>query len=184
MTFNWLAPPSGPQLTEYLLEAGSAPGLANLATMRLGPATTFVINNVPNGTYHVRVRAANSVGSSQFASNDVVVTSTPGGVHCTPVEIPGPISFRATGACLRSSGNHTIAAARRPAIALMPVPALGWQTSHLLRLAHARSPQGTAGTVLLAANGDRTVRRQSSGAGDPFGGAVTATTGRCAGEYQ
>jgi hypothetical protein len=96
MTFNWIAPRVGVRPTSFVLEAGSGPGLANLASLSLTAATTFTVSNVPPGTYHVRVRAATGAGTGA-ASNDVVVTSGSGTGHCTPVDVPGPLTFRPLG---------------------------------------------------------------------------------------
>lgn len=59
-----------PGATAYLLEAGSAPGLANVATVPLG-ATTLAAT-VPAGTYYVRVRALSACGAGD-PSNEVVL---------------------------------------------------------------------------------------------------------------
>jgi predicted phage tail protein len=69
---RWFAPTSGPQPTGYLIEAGSAPGLANLATLRVGPQTRFVTTNVPRGDYYVRVKALNARGASA-PSDEIIV---------------------------------------------------------------------------------------------------------------
>jgi hypothetical protein len=97
-TFNWLGPHSGSiaPTTGYVIEAGSAAGLSNLASMRLGNTTTFNITNVPLGTYYVRVRAENANGRSA-PTNEVIVISTAGPGHCSPVEIPPPPAFRISG---------------------------------------------------------------------------------------
>jgi hypothetical protein len=56
-----------------VLEAGTAPGLANLiAGLALGPTPVLVAPNVPPGTYRVRVRAANGALVSA-PSNEVTV---------------------------------------------------------------------------------------------------------------
>jgi hypothetical protein len=67
--------PGGPLGTtlRFVLEAGSAPGLANLATFDVGLQTSLVVNGVPPGTYYVRVRPANVTGNGQ-PSNEVLVT--------------------------------------------------------------------------------------------------------------
>lgn len=56
----------------YILEAGTAPGLANLATLRLGANASLSIPGVPPGQYYVRLRAWNRAGSSA-PSPDVIV---------------------------------------------------------------------------------------------------------------
>ncbi|MCX6549929.1 MAG: PKD domain-containing protein, partial [Acidobacteria bacterium] len=71
VAFRWTAAAGGP--TTYVLEAGSAPGLANLATVDLGgTGTAFATSGVGAGTYYVRVKAANACGTSA-PSNDVVL---------------------------------------------------------------------------------------------------------------
>jgi hypothetical protein len=68
VSFVWNA---SPDATTYLLEAGSTPGAVNLASSNLGSsATSFTATGVAGGTYHVRLRAQNSCGTSG-ASNEV-----------------------------------------------------------------------------------------------------------------
>ncbi len=56
----------------YLLEAGRAPGGADIGAIPLGRRTTFT-TPAPAGQYHVRIRAVNACGVGR-ASNDVIVT--------------------------------------------------------------------------------------------------------------
>ncbi len=58
--------------TGYEVQAGSAPGLQNLATLRTGGAATLQVDAVPPGTYFVRVVGINDVGRSA-ASAEIVV---------------------------------------------------------------------------------------------------------------
>lgn len=82
----WSAPAGACAATSYVLEAGSAAGLSDLASFNTGStATQYAASGVAAGTYYVRVRAANAVGNSA-ASNEVIVTvggSTPTGVSGT-----------------------------------------------------------------------------------------------------
>ena len=71
-SFNWVAPASGGALTDYLLEAGSTPGAANLAAVPVPASTTTFAASAAAGKYYVRVRARNTCGS--VASNEVMVT--------------------------------------------------------------------------------------------------------------
>jgi predicted phage tail protein len=68
---RWAAPRGGFAATGYLVEAGSAPGLADLARVRLGADLRFS-TVAPPGTYYVRVRAVNDKGPGQ-PSNEIVV---------------------------------------------------------------------------------------------------------------
>ncbi len=52
-----------PGATGYFLEAGSAPGLANLLAAGVGNVTTFAAT-APAGTYYTRLRALNACGAS------------------------------------------------------------------------------------------------------------------------
>jgi hypothetical protein len=70
VNLQWTAP-SGNAHTGFVIEAGSAPGLSNLAVLSLGNVTSFS-TSAPPGTYYVRVRAVNSRGAST-PSNEVVV---------------------------------------------------------------------------------------------------------------
>ena len=74
--FNW-DPPIVGSAANYLVEAGTAPGLSNIARFNTGNAgTTLVVPGVPPGTYYVRLRAVNSLGASPV-SNEVVVVVSP-----------------------------------------------------------------------------------------------------------
>ena len=87
VTLIWTAPATGDPAASYLIEAGSAPGLSNLASLSTGNAgTTFSAGGVPVGQYYVRVRAANAAGSSP-PSNEVVL-QVGGPVGCGPLGTP------------------------------------------------------------------------------------------------
>jgi hypothetical protein len=84
---SWLAPAGGGQ-QEYVLDAGSSPGLTNIASITLPNTPTFAVT-APPGTYHVRARARNACGTSAPSNEIVVVVS-----GCTPPGAPG--AFRVT----------------------------------------------------------------------------------------
>jgi hypothetical protein len=92
VSLSWQPPATGAP-TRYVVEAGSAPGLANLAVLPLaGEASSFAVD-APNGRYFVRVRAANACGAGG-ASNEVVV-DVPGA--CAAPVPPGSISVMVSG---------------------------------------------------------------------------------------
>jgi predicted phage tail protein len=68
---RWTASAGGYAATSYLIEAGTAPGLANIAALPVGDVTRF-ITTAPPGVYYVRVRGVNARGAS-LASNEIVV---------------------------------------------------------------------------------------------------------------
>ena len=83
---TWAAPLSGGAPSAYLIEAGSAPGLSDLAKLSTPSSnTTFTADGIAAGTYYVRVRAAGPAGTSA-ASNEAVLLV--GAARCT--QAPGP----------------------------------------------------------------------------------------------
>jgi len=72
------APAGGCPTLNYVLQAGSAPGLSNITSVNLGAATSLA-TLAPPGTYFVRVVAQNGNGNSS-PSNEIVVTVGAGNV--------------------------------------------------------------------------------------------------------
>jgi hypothetical protein len=87
---SWVRPigGSGPDMpTAYVIEAGTAAGLANIASINVGGASSFT-TSVPPGTYYVRVRGVSAGGSSD-ASNEIMLQGA---------QLPGaPVNLRASG---------------------------------------------------------------------------------------
>jgi predicted nicotinamide N-methyase len=82
VTVTWRAPTTGCSPTQYVIEAGSAPGLSNLAAFSTGSAaTTFAASAVPSGTYYVRVRSTALAGTS--APSNEATFSIVGAVPCS-----------------------------------------------------------------------------------------------------
>ncbi len=71
VTLTWTAP-VGP-VTGYVLEGGTALGLANIGAIQVGAVTSFAIPGAPPGVYAVRVRAITSAGSGAPSSDVVAV---------------------------------------------------------------------------------------------------------------
>jgi hypothetical protein len=63
VTLTWTAPTVGPA-TGYRIEAGSAPGLDNLARLDMRSSATTFTTPAPPGLYHVRLRATSPCGVS------------------------------------------------------------------------------------------------------------------------
>jgi Tol biopolymer transport system component len=70
VSLSWVAAAGG--ITGYVLEAGSAPGLANVGQFDIGPGTALSAV-APPGTYFVRVRARSGCGLGP-ASNELTLT--------------------------------------------------------------------------------------------------------------
>jgi hypothetical protein len=68
---RWAAPRGGGTPSSYLIEAGSAPGLADLGRFPIGDVLNFS-TTAPSGVYYVRVRAVNAKGAGE-ASNEIIV---------------------------------------------------------------------------------------------------------------
>ena len=103
-TIAWDAPNSGAAPTSYIVEAGSAPGLADLARFTVGTATSYLATAVAPGTYYVRVRAANAGGISS-ASNEISATVVgPGSGGATPAA-PSGLASTANGSTVTLTWN-------------------------------------------------------------------------------
>lgn len=77
VTLTWGAPSSGDPVTTYLIEAGSGPGLANLANVTTNnTATSFSASGVGNGTYFIRIRAQNAGGTSAASNESTLVVGS------------------------------------------------------------------------------------------------------------
>ena len=88
VTLRWTAP-AGPAPAGFVVEAGSAPGVANIASLPLaGTTTTFSVPGVPNGTYYVRVRAASADGVGP-PSNELTLVVGPPGAGTSTVTFSG-----------------------------------------------------------------------------------------------
>ncbi|HMF95922.1 MAG TPA: matrixin family metalloprotease [Vicinamibacterales bacterium] len=84
VVLTWSAPASGGAPSAYVIEAGSQPGFANLASFSTGTtATSFTTSGVGAGTYFVRVKATNGAGTSP-ASNEATLVVGGGACAAAP----------------------------------------------------------------------------------------------------
>ncbi|HUU33492.1 MAG TPA: fibronectin type III domain-containing protein, partial [Vicinamibacterales bacterium] len=64
VTLTWAAPVTGGAPAGYVIEAGTGPGLSDIARAPLA-GTSISAPDVPPGTYFMRVRAVNGVGQGE-----------------------------------------------------------------------------------------------------------------------
>src|SRR5687767_5842708 len=64
VALTWTANAAGPAATLYQINAGSAPGLSDLAIITVAANPTLFTAVAPPGTYYVRMFALNSSGPS------------------------------------------------------------------------------------------------------------------------
>ena len=86
----WDPPNQGHPLS-YIVEAGSRPGLSDVAAFETGNSLTSVyIASVPPGIYYVRVKARNGADISE-ASNEITINAgDAGGAVASPCPAPRP----------------------------------------------------------------------------------------------
>ncbi len=82
---------TGTAATSYVLEAGSSPGLSDLAALNTGSSATTFTTAAPPGRYYVRLRSRNACGTSA-PSNETTVT-----IGCSPPSAPGVLTATVTG---------------------------------------------------------------------------------------
>jgi hypothetical protein len=76
VSLGWSPPSNAAGLLGYQLEAGSAPGLANLVVTTT-TAPGLYVTGVGQGTYYVRVRAGNAIGIGPPSNELTVVVNGP-----------------------------------------------------------------------------------------------------------
>lgn len=110
VTLTWLPPSGGCAASGYIVHAGSAPGLSDLAAFNVGSATSLSVS-APPGTYFVRVVATNAFGGSP-PSDEVIVNVGDPAIDVTGVwlgesdYINAPFEFRITQRGLFVSGSY------------------------------------------------------------------------------
>jgi predicted phage tail protein len=101
VTVSWDPPLGGCPAASYVLEAGSASGATNIAVTTVN-GTSLTATGVANGTYFIRIRAADAVGQGA-PSNEVVLTV--GGSTPTPIVVSFQFFDPATQASATTSCN-------------------------------------------------------------------------------
>ncbi len=151
---SWTAPAGA--ILGYRLEAGSAPGLSNLASSILSSsATIFSAPNVPAGTYYARVRALAGDGESA-PSNEVVVVVGSSGNCATAPNTPTNLAAMATGTAVNISWapgggcpatNYVLQAGSAPGLSNLAIANVGTALGF-----NATAPPGTYYVRVIAQN--------------------------------
>ncbi len=98
---EWDAPGGGDPVTGYVLEAGSAPGVANLAVLPLSAVRSFS-TGVPVGTFWLRVRAVNGEGTGDPSEDIGLVMGAANGCVGLPLA-PAPLAATVNGSLVALS---------------------------------------------------------------------------------
>lgn len=136
--FDWQPAASGGAPAGFAIEAGTAPGLADLGRIATGPRPAFGVAAVPDGRYFVRVRATNAVGESA-PSNELALT-----VSCAAPAAPslaGTVTARTVSLSwspVAGSSGYRLEAGMSPAAVDVGVLDLGAVTAF-----SAAAPPGT-----------------------------------------
>ena len=105
---KWVSPTSGNPPTSYVIQAGSRVGTSNLANVSTNTTlTSYTANDVPDGTYFVRVLASNAVGVS-LPSNEIAVSVLAGCV--APPVAPANLTFSLNGSTVNLGWNASAGA--------------------------------------------------------------------------
>jgi hypothetical protein len=120
IAMHWRPSPVGGEPTGYVVEAGTAPGAANLGTLPTSDPS-FSFFGVPPGRYFLRVRALNAFGSSP-ASPEIAVVF--GNVTCGTVPLPVTAGASVVGGTVAISwpdavganGTYTLVAGTGPGL--------------------------------------------------------------------
>lgn len=152
---NWSA--STPPILGYRLEAGTAPGLSNLANTVIGTATTFTAVSVPPGTYYARIRTIGFDGESE-PSNEATIVVGGGGGGCIgspgapQLGLPAIAGNAVTLTWLAAIGpcpatNYVVQAGSSPSLSNLAIVNMGTQLS-----LSAGAPNGTYHVRVVAQN--------------------------------
>jgi glucose/arabinose dehydrogenase len=93
VSITWTPSATGGTTTSYLLEAGSAPSLADLGVFPL-PTSSITVPGVANGQYYLRVRAVGPAGTSPPTADLPVIvgcSAAPAAPDITAVTVVGTL---------------------------------------------------------------------------------------------
>ena len=148
VSLSWVASSTGCPATGYVVQAGSASGLSNIAVLNVGAATTLSAI-APPGTYFVRVIAVNAAGASA-ASAEIIIT-----VSATP---SGPVTIGFGG--LANAANRSPIVTYTEAGFTLTTTAQDWMTltsygnpAPFIQFVRDAAQPAQVGEVTVTANG-------------------------------
>jgi hypothetical protein len=94
VSLSW-ATGGGCPTASFVVHAGSAPGLSNIAIVHAG-ALVGLSASAPAGTYYVRVHAQNAFGTSAPSNEIAVVVGGSAAIACDPAAYPNAARWPAT----------------------------------------------------------------------------------------
>jgi hypothetical protein len=159
VTLTWTAASGTP--TSYVIEAGSASGLSNLANSDLGGTPlTYRATNVGNGTYYIRLRAKNACGLGTASNEFRLVVSTTTSTSSVTVTSVSPTSGSTAGGTLisisgtgfKSGATATFGGAAATVTAVSTVSITAFTPAHAAGAVDVvvTNTDGTAGTRAAA----------------------------------
>lgn len=102
LSMAWQPPADGLPVVGYVIEAGSASGKTDIATLQT-TSPSFSANGVPEGTYYFRVKAKRP-GAVGSASNEVIAVLTGAPRACdVSASVPTLVSAKAIGTLIQLS---------------------------------------------------------------------------------
>ena len=184
VTITWQKPAVGCAPTAYIIQAGSAPGLSNLANFSTGNTdTSFSASGIGNGSYYIRIIGTNAAGAGG-ASADVVLTVGNGSCTAAPgasasLTVSVSASTTLTFAWLAASGSpasYTLQVGSAAGSSNLAVINAGNATSYTA----TNVPNGTYYARVVAVNGCGTGPASSEAVvtvGGSAGGVLSALHG-------
>jgi hypothetical protein len=170
----WRAPASGPTPTGYRIEAGSGPGLSDLASFNTGSTSTYYSATVSGGgTFYVRIEAVDSGGVSAPSNEVVVVVADPRiptAPCCLTISVNGSSALFTWYYSLFSGATPTTYVIQASSTPHGPADLANFATGNSLTSFSASGiPPGTYFIRILAAN--------SAGVGPPSSEVTLVVTG-------
>jgi subtilisin family serine protease len=167
LTLSWNPPAFGGAAAFYIVEAGSAVGLKDLANFSTGNASpSFSASGVPPGTYYVRVRAGNALGTSAPSNEAVFLIAVGGAPGPGAAPAPGPAPGPAAGPCSAPSAPGNLQFSVTGSTVALAWTAASGASSYIIE---AGSSPGAADLVVSdTGNAATTLTANGVGAGTYF----------------